>query len=172
MEQRPYPRTTDIEEMHRRCSPATWAFYCYWESKRRRPDGSQRSMPARADIDPVEMRPWLTNLQLIDVFPAEAGRPRRLIYRLVGEADVAFRGYNPTGRTVEEGMIGQNAAETLRNYELVIDHHLPVYDWAEYVSPSGFLRSQEGLLLPLSDDDRVVNMVITFAQVNARSRDS
>lgn len=157
-----------MEEMRRRCRPVTWAFYCYWDSKRVRPDGTRRRMPSRADIDPVEMVRWLPHLQLIDVFPAEADRPRRLIYRLVGETDVTFRGYNPTGRSVEEGMIGQSAQETLRNYELVIDHRLPVFDWAEYMSRSGYLRSQEGLLLPLSNDDDIVNMVITFAQVDTR----
>jgi hypothetical protein len=166
MEQRPYPRTTDVAEIRRRCRPATWAFYAYWDAKRSRADGSRRRMPARADLDPVEMRPWLAHLQLIDVFH----NPRRLIYRLVGETDVAFRGYNPTGRSVEEGMIGQSLAETLRNYALVVDHQLPVFDWAEYVSRSGYLRSQEGLLLPLSDDDQVVNMVVTFAQVDVTPR--
>ncbi|WP_374369702.1 PAS domain-containing protein [Dongia sp.] len=160
-----YPRTTDMEEMRRRCRPITWAFYSYWDSKRLRPDGTRRQMPSRADIDPTEMVPWLPHIQLIDVFH----NPRRLVYRLVGETDVSFRGYNPTGRTVEEGMIGRSAEETLRNYELVIDQHLPVYDWAEYVSRSGYLRSQEGLLLPLSDDDKTVNMVLTFAQVDTQA---
>jgi hypothetical protein len=155
-----YPRTTDMDEMRRQCRPATWAFYSYWDSKRR-----GRRMPSRADLDPVEMVPWLRHLQLIDVFH----NPRRMIYRLVGETDVAFRGYNPTGRSVAEGMIGFSAQETMRNYELVIDHHLPVYDRAEYISRSGYLRSQEGLLLPLSDDDKIVNMVITFAQVDINS---
>lgn len=153
--------------MRRRCQPDTWAFYCYWDSKRRRPDGTIRTMPARADLDPAEMRPWLANLQLIDVFHD----PRRMVYRLAGETDVAFRGYNPTGRDVAEAHIGFSATETMRNFELVIDQHLPVYDWAEYVSSSGYHRSQEGLLLPLSDDDRVVNMVVTFALVDVRPPD-
>lgn len=157
-----YPRTTDMEEMKRRCRPATLAFYAYWDSKRLRPDGSRRRMPARADIDPAEMVPWLPHIQLLDVFH----NPRRLVYRLVGETDVAFRGYNPTGQSIDEGHIGFSASETHRNYELVVDHRLPVYDYAEYVSRSGFLHNQECLLLPLSDDYEIVNMVITFAQVD------
>lgn len=159
-----YPRTTDMDEMRRQCRPETLAFYSYWEGKRQRADGTRRAMPSRADLDPVEMKSWLAQIQLIDVFH----NPRRLVYRLVGEADVAFRGYNPTGRTVEEGLIGQSAEETLRNYALVIDHRLPVYDFAEYVSRSGYLRSQECLLLPLSDDGETVNMVITFALVDVK----
>lgn len=159
-----YPRTTDMDEMRRRCRPATWAFYSYWDSKKHRPDSTRVAIPSRADLDPVEMRPWLAHLQLIDVFE----NPRRLVYRLVGETDVAFRGYNPTGRTVEEGLIGRSAEDTMQNYALVIDRRLPVYDWAEYMSSSGYLRSQEGLLLPLSDDGETVNMVVTFALVDVK----
>lgn len=161
-----YPRTTDMDEMRRRCRPVTWAFYSYWDRKRLRPDGTRAAMPSRADLDPIEMRPWLGHLQLIDVFH----NPRRMVYRLVGETDVAFRGYNPTGRNVEEGLVGRSAADTLQNYALVIDRHLPVFDWAEYVSQSGFMRSQECLLLPLSDDGKIVNMVITFALVDVKPR--
>ena len=159
-----YPRTTDMDEMRRRCRPATWAFYSYWDGKKQRPDGSKVEIPARADLDPVEMRPWLTHLQLIDVFQ----NPRRLVYRLVGETDVAFRGYNPVGRNVEEGLVGRSAEDPMQNYALVIDQRLPVYDWAEYMSASGYARSQECLLLPLADDGENVNMVITFALVDVK----
>jgi len=154
-----YPRTTDMTLMAARCSPTTLGFYRYWETRR-----AGRRMPSRRDIDPVDMRRWLTNMQLVDVHH----NPRRLVYRLVGELDVNFRGYNPTGRTVEECGIGHSLAETLRNYDIVIGDRLPVFDWSDYVSKSGFLRSQEGLLLPLSDDDVVVNMVATYAEVDVK----
>lgn len=154
-----YPRTTDMTLMAQRCRPATLAFYRYWDAKR-----AGRRMPARRDIDPVDMRRWIAHMQLVDV----SYNPRRLVYRLVGELDVAFRGYNPTGRTVEECGIGHSLAETLRNYEIVIGEKCPVFDWSDYVSQSGFLRSQEGLLLPLSDDDETVNMVATYAEVDVK----
>jgi len=154
-----YPRTTDINLMLSRCLPSMRSFYHYWDSKR-----AGRCMPARRDIDPIEMKPWLPNIQLIDV----GHNPRRMVYRLVGEVDVSFRGYNPTGRTVEECCIGLSAEETLRNYDIVIGKRTPLYDWSDYVSKSGFLRSQEELLLPLSDDDDLVNMVMTFAEVDVK----
>jgi hypothetical protein len=154
-----YPRTTDMAWMAERCRPGTLAIYRYWDGKR-----AGRRMPSRRDIDPIEMKPWLSHLQLIDVHH----NPRRLIYRLVGEMDVNFRGYNPTGRSVEECGIGQSLVETLKNYDIVITERRPVYDWADYVSKSGYLRSQEGLLLPLSDDDETVNMVLTYAEVDVR----
>lgn len=154
-----YPRTTDMALMAGRCRPSTLAIYRYWDGKR-----CGRRMPARRDIDPVEMKSWLAHMQLVDVHH----NPRRLVYRLVGEIDVSFRGYNPAGRTVEECGIGRSLQETLKNYDLVVTGRSPVYDWSDYVSKSGYLTSQECILLPLSDDDATVNMVMTYAEVDMR----
>jgi len=152
----PYARTTDRALFLSKALLSTQRFYHYWEAKR-----GNRKMPSRRDIDPYEMKPWLVGMQLVDVFHD----PRRLVYRLVGQVDVDFRGYNPTGRTVEECCVGQSRTETLTNYDIVISRHNFVYDFADYVSASGLIRSQECILLPLSDDDRVVNMIMTFAEV-------
>ncbi len=87
-------------------------------AKRLRSDGSRRRMPSRRDIDPIEMKPWLANIQLIDV----SHNPRRMVYRLVGEIDVSFRGYNPTGRSrSRNACIGFSAEETAA--ELRHRHH-------------------------------------------------
>ncbi len=154
-----YPRSTDMSFMASRCRPSTLAVYRYWDGKR-----AGRRMPSRRDLDPVEMKPWLSHMQLIDIFH----NPRRMIYRLVGELDVTFRGYNPTGKSVEECSIGLTREETLRNYDIVIDQRTPLYDWSDYVSPTGYMRSQEEILLPLSDDDDLVNMVLTFAEIDLK----
>lgn len=176
-----YPRTTDMAEMAERCFPETLGFYKYWDSKRLNPDGTKRLMPPRSAIDPLEMKRWLPFLQLIEVHeghpgisssPGIGGSPpgRSLVYRLVGESEVAVRGYNPTGRTVAECAIGKDSSDPLGNYNLVIDGRAPVYDWSKIPHPKGFdgggfLVSQECILLPLSDDDIHVNMVITFGRV-------
>ena len=159
----PYPRTTDMAEMARRCFPETLGFYRYWDSKRLNDDGTRRRMPPRSRIEPLEMKRWLPFLQLIDVHERPEGRS--LVYRLVGQAEVAVRGYNPTGRSVAECAIGKESSDPLGNYHLVIDGRTPVYDWSKIAHPSGFLVSQECILLPLSDDDETVNMVITFGKV-------
>lgn len=152
----PYPRTSDLPLFLSRALKSTIGFYRYWDAKR-----LGRRMPARRDIDPYEMKPWLAGMQLVDVFY----HPPRLVYRLVGQLDVDFRGYNPTGRTVEECFIGASFAETSTNYNIVIMQKTFVYDYADYPGASGLVRSQECILLPLSDDDDIVNMVMTFAEV-------
>jgi hypothetical protein len=37
----PYPRTTDMAGMARRCFPETLGFYRYWDSKRLNEDGKR-----------------------------------------------------------------------------------------------------------------------------------
>ena len=161
-----YPRTTDMEEMARRCAADTLAFYRYWEAKRQQADGVARRMPAKRDIDPAEIKPFLPFIQIVDVVP-DPDHPlgRRLVYRLVGEMEIEVRGFNPTGRTVDEAAVGKESSDPLGNYNLVIDSRTPVYDWSKIPHPKGFLISQECILLPLSDDDERVNHVITYGKV-------
>lgn len=162
----PYPRTTDMTEMAQRCFPETLAFYRYWDSKRVLMPGAPRRMPMRRDIEPLEMKRWLPCLQLLDVLP-DTSLPlaRRLIYRLVGEQEIAVRGYNPTGRSVEECAIGKESSDPTGNYGIVVEQGTPVYDWSRIPHPKGFLVSQECVLLPLSDDDHRVSHVITYGKV-------
>jgi len=154
-----YPRTTEVAEMLTRATPQTQSFFIYWDGKR-----GVRAMPSRADLDPVEMKAWLPGIQLIDVFD----HPRRLVYRLVGQVEVDMRGFNHTGYTVEEAFFAVSREQALHNYGLAIDGQQMVYDWARYATSSGFHVSQETIFLPLSDDGRRVNMVITFTVVGER----
>ena len=172
----PYPRTTDMEEMARRCYPDTLAFYRYWDAKRaaaaggnlnRSDDGSlRRRMPARGDIDPLEMKRWLPCLQLLDVLP-DTSLPlsARLIYRLVGAQEIEVRGYNPKGRSVEDCAIGKESSDPAGNYRIVVEERTPVYDWSKIPHPKGFLVTQECVLLPLDPDDATVSHVITYGKV-------
>lgn len=152
----PYPRTSDVREMRQRANRETQGFYDYWDGKR-----CGGLLPARLDLDPVEMVTWLPGLQLIDVFH----NPRRLKYRLVGEVDVESRGFNPTGRWLEDGCIGISKEDVFFNYNSCIDQKVMVFDWGEYPCGSGFMQSQETLFLPLASDGDIVDMVITFAVV-------
>ena len=65
--------------------------YRYWEGKRR-----GRTMPARADIDPLELRQQLANLILVDV----AGSPPQFRIRLAGTDIVSRYGAELTGRAL------------------------------------------------------------------------
>jgi hypothetical protein len=158
---RAYPRTTSLDFLNR-CRPATAAFYRYWNARR-----GTRAMPARADLDPVDMKPWLPGVALVEVarVPAAHG-PYTLRYRLVGTRPTELRGREVTGLTVEEGYFGASLAAALENYRLVIEEKKPLYDWDHTPAESGFAREGETLLLPLSGDGATVDMVLVYQEVD------
>jgi hypothetical protein len=163
---RPYPRTTRLDFLAR-CRPATAACFRYWDGK-----CGNRQMPARSDIDPLEMKEWLPGLALIDVRhlkPEEAADrrfPYELRYRLVGTRPTMLRGYDVTGMRVETGWFGASLDAALENYRLVIEQRTPVYDWDRTPSTDGFAREGETLLMPLSGDGERVDMVLVYQEVD------
>lgn len=110
-------------------------------------------MPARADLDPLEMKTWLDGILLLDVHY----NPLTLVYRLVGARSSSTR-----GKTVQEGYHGPALEEVLEDYRLVVEERTPVYDWSGTPSQSGVMLHAEALLLPLADDGETVNMVIVY----------
>ena len=153
-----YSRTTDVGEMKKHAAPAICSFYDYWDGKRR-----GRAMPARADLDPAEMKKWLGAIQIIDVL----NDPRRLKYRLVGQDEVDARGYNPMGRWVEDGYICSSKEDALLNYNTVIDNKTMLFDWVEIPVSGGYLEAQQTIFLPLSAAGDTVDKVITFTVIRA-----
>lgn len=149
-------QTTDPAVMRRHASASMISMFDYWDGKRR-----GRLMPARADIDPVEMKPWLAGIQLVDVFD----NPRRFVYRLAGEIEVRIRGFNHAGYSVEEAFFGVSREEVMRNYNLVVDERTMLFDWAKYKTRLDYLIAQETIFLPLSTDGQTVNMVLTYTVV-------
>jgi hypothetical protein len=160
--ERVYPRSTGLDFLNR-CRASTAAFYRYWNAKR-----GTRSMPARADLDPVEMKPWLPGVALVEVKCQPTARfPYSLRYRLIGTRPTQLRGREVTGMTVEEGFFGASLEAALENYRLVIEEKKPVFDWDHTPATGGFAREGETLLLPLSGDGgETVDMVLVYQEVD------
>lgn len=133
-------------------APDIAAFYAYWDSKRR-----GRHMPARADIDPVDMVRFLPGITLINV--VEKG----FTYRLVGTREVAMRGRDPTGKSVSEAFYGVSAEESLASYRDVVARRAPRLERREFITPDGRYGREQGILLPLSDDNAHVNIIIAYS---------
>ena len=134
-------------------APGIAAFHAYWSDKRH-----GREMPARADIDPLEIVPLLPGIMLID----EVADARRFVYRLVGTREVAMRGRDPTGKSVAEGFYGASAAASMASYQDVVDRRAPRLERREFVTPEGRYGREQVILLPLSDDGVRVNMIIAY----------
>jgi hypothetical protein len=129
------------------------AMVAYWRGK-----AGARRMPARKDVDPSDLTAFLSRIGLVDVVEDE----RRFVYRVVGTADVAMRGYDPTGKSVAEGFFGPNVEEALAYYDYAARYGELFCYRGPYKAPDGALENEDVIFLPLSDDGKTVNMILFF----------
>jgi hypothetical protein len=131
--------------------PKIHALYAYWDRKR-----AGRSMPGRADIQPVEIAPLMPCVFIVDV-AAEDGA---LTYRLFGTELVALFGREMTGRPVADALPHAVAEAARARYRTVIRDRRPFYHQARLHEPRNDFTDVERLLLPLSPNDVCVDMVM------------
>jgi len=129
------------------------AVYHYWDGKR-----GERRMPSRADIDPIDLKPFLPSIMLVDVVPDE----RLYVYRLVGTREVRLRGCDPTGGTVAAHYFGSSAREAMRNYDRVVSSGQPWLDAGACLSADQRFLDLEALFLPLSSDGAEVDKILVY----------
>jgi hypothetical protein len=128
--------------------------YRYWLSKR-----GSRSMPARRDINPGDIRPLLPYLTIIDRVDG------KLRYRLVGSEAAQQIGRDLTGRLVGFYLNQPEIVAHMRAiYERVLATAHPFFATAEYKTTWGSFHHVSQLMLPLSDDGVDANMIV-FARV-------
>jgi hypothetical protein len=148
---RTWERTSSLDVLSW-CSPKTVALYRYWDARR----GVQR-MPRRTDIDPVDMRAWLSRISLIDVVDGD-----RFRYRVVGTDIVALRGFDPTGRSVEAAWPREDSDMVRAAYAEVTESKAPIF-----CHPAerrlGEREPVVGvMLLPLSSDGDKVDQILGY----------
>src|SRR5687767_8504417 len=93
--------------------PDLRTLYDYWNERRR-----GRRWPARADINPLELKAVLGNLSLIDVAPTS---PPRFTFRLVGTLFSQRIGQDLTGKTVDDIPDPAYRAEMTANYCKIVE---------------------------------------------------
>jgi hypothetical protein len=147
------PSPAEIEALIAACHPEVRAVVAYWRAKK-----GTRPMPARSDIDPVELKPYLPRVSLVDVVADE----RRFVYRLVGTEEAALRGYDPTGRSVGEGFFGPNRELAMKHYGHVVEHKTPFCYRGDFEVSDGSIENEDVVFLPLSEDGERVNMILLF----------
>jgi len=147
------PTAAEIEALITACHPDIHVIVDYWRAK-----AGTRRMPARADIDPSELKPYLPRISLIDVVPDA----RRFVYRLVGTEEVALRGYDPTGRSIGDGFFGPNRELAYAHYGYVVEHRAPYCYRGDFDVADGAIENEDVIFLPLSEDGDNVNMILLF----------
>jgi hypothetical protein len=134
----------------------------YWERKR-----GARPMPARPDIDPLELKAHLPHLFLVEPLPGAEFR-----YRLLGSEITERYGRNNTGKTVREIY-----ADLPVVADWLTGMLLAVTTGKRPVLATGTLSAvrkehifSESLHLPLSDDGVNVTMIFGAARYSLRAR--
>ncbi len=134
--------------------PSLVELYDYWSSRRR-----GRTMPARADIDPLDLPRHLPNVMLLDVL----GDPGRFRYRLIGTSIVAATGEERTGRTFDEVRFFREFPQAIEPYERIVRTGAPVYSKEPFRDrKSDAVYEVDSLFLPLGADGERVDMVLVY----------
>lgn len=145
----PVPRADDIVTLN---DPTVAAIFAYWDGKR-----GGRRMPSRTDIDPVDLRSLVNNIALYDV--VEPG-PRYRV-RLVGSDIAEFDGRNTTGEWVGAGKPPLLVAQITGMLTDIVVTRAPRFRGGlVYWNRDKSYRCFESCFLPLSPDDRAVNMIL------------
>jgi hypothetical protein len=129
------------------------AFHAFWQRK-----CGDRTMPSRADFDPMEMVAFLPGITLIDLVADE----RRFVYRLLGTREVAMRGRDPTGKGVAEGFYASSVDAALASYEDVVARSAPRFEQRRFITPDGRIGHEQTVILPLSTDGQTINKLIAY----------
>ena len=139
------------------------ALYRYWESKR-----GDRTMPARADIDPAEIPALLPLILLVDVLG-----PGNYRYRLTGTEIVSNFGVDVTGKTFAEALPGGAYAEYIAGLASdVVSTGRPLYSEGAFMAEGIVDRKVRRLVLPLSTDGHTVDMLLGGQTVIAANKDA
>lgn len=133
----------------------------YWLEKA---DG--RAMPKRADIDPADIAPLLSNAVLIEVFP----EPLDFVERITGETILYHNARNTTGVRWSRMAERCQGSAIWDFFQSVVKDRAPRLGTLPYVGPHRDFLEIEVLALPLADDAGAVCRILTFVAYLSRLR--
>lgn len=126
----------------------------YWRGK-----CSAGRLPARADIDPLELKSLLGNINLIEVVRDTDGS-RRFRYRLFGTEFVFYHGGDLTGQWVDQIGNAVYRQQLVGLYEHVVATGATPMLSYDYILDSRRHRFQ-AVILPLASDGREIDMILS-----------
>jgi hypothetical protein len=131
--------------------PKLAQLYDYWDMIR-----GARAMPARRDMDPLDIPGLLPHIVLLDV----ERDPLRFRVRLYGTACTAIRGRDLTGHYLDEPGVSLISDQTGPANKTIIATGKPNLTDAPYPREFGIGGHFYRLGLPFSEDDRQVSMIL------------
>jgi hypothetical protein len=125
----------------------------YWDGLRK-----DRELPARADIDPAEIKAALPYLMITGI----SYEPLRVLYRLVGTEIVRWARIDFTNRYADELIFDEEGRDWTDYYRAVIDARKPAYGMIDWVEQDRAPLWAESLFCPLSSDGRIIDRCIAI----------
>jgi hypothetical protein len=132
-------------------SPILRRFFQYYQEKR-----GDRTFPARADLDPVDFPYALGDVTLVNVHHD----PLNFSFRLDGSRHVERFGFDLTGRSLDDFPYPEMRQAIFASYKDVVDHRDTRRYFRDLESAGRWFR-YETLLLPLSNDGTVIDMIVS-----------
>ena len=115
-----------------------------------------RRMPARADLDPLDVRFAIGHISLIDVHRD----PLRFYFRLDGTKQVELFGIDCTRRYLDDAMPPDHVAMANASFRDVVKHGEPRYHRRQIVFHERLI-DYEVVILPFSNDGERVDLLMT-----------
>jgi hypothetical protein len=112
-----------------------------------------RTFPARADLDPAEIRAALPHVMIASI----SYSPFRVLYRLVGTEIVRWSRVDFTNRYADELIFQEDGRDWTAYYRIVVETRQPGFGVTDWVEKGRNPLWVEFLVLPLSDDGVTVD---------------
>jgi hypothetical protein len=128
--------------------------YDYWLAKHH-----EQKLPARKDIDPLDIPALLPFLALIDVIPRQTAPPR-LRYRLIGTQVAWHSGGDRTGDWLDQSLCATDDPAALAPYHEVIRSRRVCFSQGQVRKEERDHTDFTCMLLPLSEDGLQVSMLL------------
>lgn len=133
--------------------------FVYWDNLR-----GNRPCPSRADVDPLDIPALLEYVSLADVRSTEP----HFVYRLLGTTVVRLLGKDLTGAAVGTGVKASEFDHVMQRYETVASGIQPLYHGNVLQEETNDFTKVERLMLPLSDDRKSANMILSLVYPSER----
>lgn len=131
--------------------PQLRQLYDYWDGKR-----GGRALPARADLEPIEMRFAIGNVILVDVID---GEPLKFRFRLHGTNLAEQVRFDLTGKMLDEMPQAEFRELTRQSFTKVAQTKQPLHGERDRILDNR-RRTYETIILPLSSDGERVDMIL------------
>lgn len=129
------------------------SFHAHWRALSR-----EGALPARDAIDPMNIKPLLPNILIMDIEPS----PLRVRYRLIGTAIAEISRRDITGRYLDTLQFDhpRERATFEAGYRLLLESRAPVFGRIQWLALSDLTLSYESAIFPLAGDGVTIDKAI------------